>query len=125
MVCLNRMPNNHGVAHGGVAVVHNTSSCTLSRLDLPNPGGFEVLVTQSNIPGHSRKFITVACYLPPNYNARRGKDALDHIENVVLEIKRRYRDPFIMVAGDFNQWPIQDALQDFPDLREAPVGPLH
>ena len=117
MVCLNRRPNDRGVAHGGVAVVHNTASCTLAKIDLPNPGNFEVLVTMSNIPGHSRKLLTVACYLPPNYNTRRGKEALDHIENVVMELKRRYRDPFIMVAGDFNQWPVQDAL------REAPVGP--
>ena len=123
MVCLNRETNDRGVAHGGVAVVHNTASCTLERIDLPNPGGFEVLVTLSNLPGHSRKLLTVACYLPPNYNVRRGKEALDHIEDVVLEIKRQYRDPFIMVAGDFNQWRIQDALQDFPDIREAQVGP--
>ena len=123
MICLNRDPNDRGVAHGGVAVVHDTARCTLQRLDLPNPDKFEVLVTLSNVAGHSRKLLTVACYLPPNYNARRGKEALNHIENVVLEIKRMYRDPFIMVAGDFNQWPVQDALQDFTDLKEAPVGP--
>lgn len=54
---------------------------------------------------------------------RRGKEALDHIENVVLELKRRYRDPFVLVAGDFNQWRIQDALQDFTDIREEQVVP--
>ena len=25
--------------------------------------------------------------------------------------------------GDFNQWPVQEALQDFPDITEADVGP--
>ena len=45
MICL----NDRGVAHGGVAVVHNKSACSLARLDLPNPGGFEVLVTMSNL----------------------------------------------------------------------------
>ena len=47
--------------------------------------------------------LTVACYLPPNYPVPKGREALDHIENVVRELKRRYRDPFIIVGGDFNQ----------------------
>ena len=122
MICLNRQPNDRGVAHGGVAVVHNTATSSLTRLDLPNPGGFEVLVTMSNLQGHSRKLLTVACYLPPNYNVQKGREALSHIEDVVLELKRRYKDPFIVVGGDFNQWVIHEALQDFPDLKED-VGP--
>ena len=97
MVCLNRRANDRGVAHGGVAVIHNTAACTLTRLELPNPEGFEVLITLSCLPGHARKLLTVACYLPPNYPVQKGKEALDHIENVVLELKRRYRDPFILV----------------------------
>ena len=28
-----------------------------------------------------------------------------------------------MISGDFNQWKVNEALQDFQDLREAPVGP--
>lgn len=65
MICLNRKSNGRGVAHGGVAVVHNTASCTLEELRLPNPREFEVLVTLSNIPGHSRKLVTMVCHLPP------------------------------------------------------------
>ena len=110
MVCLNRKENNRGVAHGGVAIVSNTATCSLTRLDLPNPEGFEVLVTSSNIQGYSRKLLTVACYLPPNYPVQRGKEALNHVEDTVLELKRRYKDPFIIVGGDFNQWAIDDAL---------------
>ena len=119
MVCLNRKVNDRGVAHGGVAVVHNTAACSLERIHLPNPGEFEVLVTLSSLPRHSRKLLTVACYLPPNYTVARGREALDHIENVVLELKRKYKDPFMLITGDFNQWPIQDALQEFPDIREG------
>ena len=123
MLCLNRAPNGRGVAHRGVAIVANNAACKIKRIDLPNPGAFEVLVALSSIPGYSRKLLTVACYLPPNYAVPRGRDALDHIENVVRELKRRYRDPFIVVGGDFNQWAVQDALAEFPDLREMDVGP--
>ena len=65
MICLNRKPNDRGVSHGGVAVLHRVGACTLQRLDLLNAEGFEVLVTLSSIPGYSRKLLTVACYLPP------------------------------------------------------------
>ena len=123
MVCLNRKPNDRGVAHGGVAVVHNRSVCSLTKLDLPNPEGFEVLVTMSNLAGYSRKLVTIACYLPPNYCVQRGRAALNHIEDVLMEVKRKYKDPFILVGGDFNQWPVEEALQDYPDLKEADVGP--
>ena len=123
MICRNRGPGVRGVSHGGVAIVSNLSNCTLQKIDMPNPDNFEVLVTLSNVTGYSRKLLTVGCYLPPNYPIPRGRAALDHIEDVVREIKRQYRDPFLIVAGDFNQWAIHDALQDFPDLREALVGP--
>ena len=123
LVCLNREPNALGVAHGGVAVAYNTNKCTMRRLDLPNPEKYEVLVTLATLPGYSRKLVTIACYLPPNYPVARGRGALSHVEDVVQEVKRQYKDPFILVAGDYNQWDIASALQDFPDLREADVGP--
>ena len=28
-----------------------------------------------------------------------------------------------MWGGDFNQWPVDEALSEFPDVKEAPVGP--
>ena len=45
-----------------------------------------------------------------------------YIENVILELKKRYRDPYIVVTGDFNQWRVQDALLEYPDIREEDVG---
>ena len=121
MICLNCKQNAAGVAHGGVAVAYRTGVCTMKRIDLPNPERFEVLVTLATLPGYSRKLVTVGCYLPPGYPVARGRAGLAHAEELIREIKRRYRDPFVVVAGDFNQWDIADALQDFPDLREADV----
>ena len=119
----NRAPNVHGVAHGGVAVVFRRNACNMSKIEFPNPGGFEILVTLGNLPGHKEKLIIIACYLPPNYTVPRGKAALAYLEDIVVEVKRRYQDPFIIVTGDFNQWPVHQTLQEFPDLIEADVGP--
>lgn len=62
MICLNREPNQAGVAHGGVAVTYKTTACSMKKLDLPNPEKFEILVTLATLPGYTRKLATVACY---------------------------------------------------------------
>ena len=90
---------------------------------MDNPEDYEVLVTLGTLPGYSRKLVTVACYIPPGYTVGRGRGALEHIEDTIIEIKRRYRDPFVVIAGNFNQWEIGGVIAEFPDLMEADVGP--
>ena len=120
----NRRPHPiTGVCHGGVAIMYRKAIGSLKKIDIDNPDSFEVLPAIGTIMGTSRKLAIVAAYIPPNYNAARGAACIDHIESVIVEIKRRYRDPLIALAGDFNQWRIQDGLMEFPDIRESLVGP--
>ena len=60
--------------------------------------------------------------MPPNYSVARENGCVGHVENLVIEAKRRYHDPYIIVAGDFNQWTVQDGLQEFVDMSEVIVG---
>ena len=73
MMYRNRPTNDRGYSHGGVAILYQTSACDFKKLDFPNPESFEVLVGVGSLPGHSRKIIFVACYLPPGYDVPRGK----------------------------------------------------
>ena len=123
MICRNRPINSRGFSHGGVAVVYRSESCNFVRVDVPNPDEFEVVVALGTLPGHNRKLVTVGCYIPPGLAVPVGKKCLDYITDVVLQMRRTYRDPYLVVAGDFNQWDIAAALQDYPDLTEAAVGP--
>ena len=66
--------------------------------------------------------MVLACYLPPGYPKKRGEDALEYINDTIVHVKRRFKDPYIVLAGDFNQWNIGEAVLDFPDIREAQVG---
>ena len=61
--------------------------------------------------------------MPPNYPKQRGGGAIEYVENIIIELKRRYNDPYLFVAGDFNQWRIEDAMDNFPDISEVMVGP--
>ena len=122
IICLNRPPN-HGLSHGGVAIIYKSSTAKLSRYKFGNPDNFEVLPTTSTIATIARKFFILAVYIPPGYPVPRGKACLQHVADIVLDIKAKFADPLILIAGDFNQWNISDALSEFPDLEEVPSPP--
>ena len=90
-IVLNRDPNpTTGVAHGGVAVLFKKSIGNFKLMPFPNPDNFEVLPVVGSLIGTSRKMVVVAVYMPPNYTVPRGNSCLEYVENLVIEIKRRY-----------------------------------
>ena len=123
MLCRNREPDSKGKSYGGVALFYRDDICSFKTVDFPNPGGFEILTTVGTLQGHSRKLVVLACYIPPNYAVAKGNACLKYIEEIVIEMKRRLKDPYIIVSGDFNQWDIGSAVQEFPDVSESAAGP--
>ena len=119
----NRCPGSRGVSHGGVAIAFKKGSVELKNMDFDNRDDFEIVVGYGTMLGHSRKVVVIGAYLPPNYTIARGQAALDFISDLVLDIKRKFRDPFIIIGGDFNQWDASGALADFPDIDEIQYGP--
>ena len=115
--CLNRPPVN-GLSHGGVAIVYRSSTTKLANYSFMNPEGFEVLPCTATVTGISRKFFILAAYIPPGYSVPRGRACLQHIADIVLDIKGRHTDPLIVCAGDFNQWDIADSLAEYSDIFE-------
>ena len=113
----------NGNTYGGVAVLWREGLLGLREYKRSNPEGFEVLTATGVLKGHSRKVGVIACYIPPNYTKARADDALEFIADTVVELKRKFKDPYLIIGGDFNQWPIADGLLDFPDLTEADAGP--
>ena len=122
MISRCRPAGGRGFSHGGVAVAFKESTCTFKHLKNHNPEGYEVLAAIGNLPGHTRKMIAIACYMPPGDCAARGKGCLEYIQNLVIKYKRKYKEPYLVVAGDFNQWKVHEALEDFIDIKEVPVG---
>ena len=75
----------------------------MKEIELENPANFEVIAAVGTLPGYLRKLLVIARYFPPGYTVPRGSAALAYIKDVILELKRKYRDPFLVVGGDFNQ----------------------
>ena len=123
MLCLNRRPNAAGVSHGGVAIAFKSSECSLKEIKLENPANFEVLAAAGTLLGYTKKLVVIAAYLPPSYDVNRGRSEVQFLEDTVREMKRIYKDPFVVLGGDFNQWEIQEVVEDFPDMNESAVGP--
>ena len=119
MLTKNRPVNPQGYSHGGVALVFHEAAASFHEVKLRNDLDFEVLVATGKFQGLSKPVFVVACYVPPGYTSARGTACLEHIRDSVVELKRRYTDPYVVVSGDFNQWPIQDYLVDFNDLKDC------
>ena len=122
-ITLNRPPNHTGVSHGGVAVITRKNMGNFKKFAIRNPEGYEVLPVVGSVQGTTRKLAVVAAYIPPNYTTAKGKGCVDFVEDLILELKRKFRDPFIIMAGDFNQWEIGASVTEYPDIKEAAVGP--
>ena len=120
---LNRPINNAGFSHGGVAIVARDRSTKLKVFPFPNPNGFEVLAVVGTFAGVLRPLVLVVVYIPPGYDVPRGKACIQHVCDLLQDAKRKYKDALICVGGDFNQWKIEEAVLDFPDISEIVTPP--
>ena len=110
LLCRNSKPDHRGVSYEGVAIIYK-DLCSIRQLNLDNADDFEILAAVSSIWGYSKKLATLACDIPPNYSVARGNSCLKYIEELVIELKRRLKDPYIIETGDINQWDLDKALQ--------------
>ena len=120
---LNRKPSANGVSHGGVAIVLKNNLASGKEYSFLNPDSFEVLPLQVDLFSIKRKLFVIAAYVPPNYPVARGRACLQHISNIVLDIKRGNPGAYIIVAGDFNQWEVGESLSEYSDIQELDTAP--
>ena len=117
-----RPPGRGGYSHGGVSILYRDSIAKAKLLSYPNPEEYEVIAATLTLVGVKRKFVVIGAYIPPGYTTARGKGCILYIRDLILEIKNTMTDPYIGVFGDFNQWQIQEAFDDYPDIVENSGG---
>ena len=113
----------NGRQYGGVAIASRCSRCAFKPIPIPNPDSFEVLGIVGKVKGIKDKIVVIAVYIPPNYVRSKAESCLDYISDVIAEAKRRHQSAMIVVAGDWNQWPVESVVQDHVDLSEVDHGP--
>ena len=82
-----------------------------------------MLVAVGSMAGQSRRLVVVAAYMPPGDSSIRARGCMDHISNILVDMKRKYHEPLVVLGGDFNQWPVQDVTVKFCNLSEVQHGP--
>ena len=115
MLCKNRPVNSRGYSTGGVSIAYRKSHISFKEIILPG-NNYEILITEGTMPNFTRKLIAICVYMPPSLSSSSAQGCLGFLVDAVLEIKRKYKDPFISIGGDFNQFDISAALSDYPDM---------
>ena len=123
MLTKSRPPGKNGVAHGGVAIFVPSAEARLEEYKFLHPDEAEVLTAEPKFHEILSKIFVIGAYLPPGYNVPRARVCMQHINNIILELKSKFRDCMICLAGDFNQWDVGHYLEDYPDLQEAVTPP--
>ena len=114
---------NNGRSYGGIAFVYRKSRASFNHFPLVNPDDHEVLAPVGKVHSIPGKVFCITVYAPPNLAQSRATKLIEYVSDVIGEAKRSFKDCSVIVAGDFNQWKIQDISQDHPDLVEIPHGP--
>ena len=120
---LNRMRRKTGRNNpgGGVSIAYNESKVVLADFPITR-GKYEIICAKGKIKGNTRLLFVIGAYLPPKLKAADHHECLELIGETILRIKTEFKNPYIILGGDFNGKDIQEAIGDYPDMEEADGG---
>ena len=113
---------NNGRQYGGVALFYRLATSSFKPFELNNPLGHEVLAGVGTIKGVKGKVVCIAAYAPPNLTLLAARQLNDYMSDLIGEAKRSHPECSIILAGDFNHWPVEEAVEDHVDFTEVPHG---
>ena len=86
---------------GGVGIF--TRNSRIKAVDITPKSDHEVCAVLCSLRGTSRKIIVIGTYLTTALSDDEAGVFLEHVNDLVHLFKARYRDPHIIVAGDWNR----------------------
>ena len=104
---------------GGVAIAFNSDKISLKKLDLAvlkTKNHLEIVAARGKIKGYKKDVTFFSCYLPPKYTKAESSDMLDALSEAIAESKKS-SEGWIIVGGDWNNRPLNEALIMYPDIK--------
>ena len=117
-----RKDRDTGRRGGGLAICYNSKKIQMSKAKIP-PSKHEIFAAVGRRVGQRRKIVTIVVYVPPWYNAQQNRSLYNATNESILATKRKYSDPYIVIAGDFNRRNMLEATRDYPDIKTIRTGP--
>ena len=122
LLCKNCLQSARGYSTGGVAIAYQKADLSLKVVDMPG-NDYEFLFAVGSMPRFSRIFLAICAYLPPGLPASSVDSALCYLVDAILELKSRFKDPFITISGDCNNYHVSTYLANYPDISLLLTGP--
>ena len=108
-----------GLIGEGVAIFFDTNKMSLKEIKLKksNP---EVVAAVGCLPNTKRRIIVIAAYVPPSYSVKRRKSCVQFLHDIINRIKRDYKEPYVVLGGDFNNTDLGLITGSYADIETLP-----
>lgn len=109
---------------GGVAFMFDTSTFNFRKRALCKENRkHEMLCVAGKVGKIPRKIVVITVYIPPDLKIADVNGLFDALTVEVAAAKAAYKNPIIMVGGDFNRRDVGAALKDADDMEAIITGP--
>ena len=112
----------NGRQYGGVALFYRQRTSSFANFEIINQDGHEVLAAVGSVKGIKGKVFCIVAYAPPSLTLLRARQLNNYLSDLIGEAKRKYPDCTLIVGGDFNHWPAEEAIEDHVEITEVLHG---
>ena len=106
---------------GGIGMLYDKTKIDLRTVKIAR-SEFEVMAAIGRTTGQRRKVLIIGVYVPPSYDVDTSERCLNFVNDTLVQLRGRYTNPYVIVAGDFNKRSIRRATRDFPDIQAICYG---
>ena len=110
-----RKKNGRNNPGGGVSIVFDKTKIKLKEHKVTR-GRLEIVAATGKFPNNTRPFYIIGVYISTRLRANSFHDLLSCLSDIILKIKTEVSSPYIVLAGDFNNKKIDEAIGDYPDM---------
>ena len=94
---------------GGVAILFNNETISLTSVKTKRTD-YEILAALGRRTGQRRKLLVIAVYVPPDYDSDQSSQCLSEVNDMILSLRKRYNNPYVVVGGDWNKREARNAV---------------
>ena len=106
---------------GGVSIIFNKATCNLRERKIVG-NKYELVLAVGRVGKIERQVAFFCLYIEPRMRVAELKQLNELLNSQLLQLKAK-GDPIIYIGGDLNHRSLDDAVGDFPDIKQANFDP--